>query len=180
MRRLKLYGKAGALALALMFAVKAEAQVILSTTPQPQQQGTWCWAASDREILQAFGDNRSQCSIASTHLGRDCCRNPSSCNEWGIPNPGLFGKNYSYKNGHLTQSEILNAINTLGKPFAFSWWIYGNNHYMVGMGQDFNGEVLIYHTNHDSGLWGTWFGSGYVTYNHALSPSNSVNVRPNP
>lgn len=155
-----------------------QAQLLPGAIPEPQEKATWCWVASDREIIRFFRDTRNQCAVANARLGTtNCCDAPLNCMVWGIPNPAALGRSeYETLTRAMTPGEIQTAIQTIKKPFAFSWYIFGGNHYMVGVGQDFSGEVLYYHNNFDKSLWGVWYDS-YLQYNYEESPVNSRNVR---
>lgn len=58
------------------------------------EQPTWTWAASTQSVVEYYGKDMAQCTIASLGYNSDCCADPSSCNRgeegesiWGI----LFG-----------------------------------------------------------------------------------------
>jgi hypothetical protein len=165
--------------IALFGTTGVRAEILPKAVPEPQKRVTWCWIATDKEILSSLNINKDQCSLAKKRIGLDNCCAGNDCHYWGYPDPNQHANvNYSFVHSYLNQDQIFDAIYTKKKAFGFSWWIYGNNHYMVGVGQDYYGEVLYYHSNVDNNLWGTWW-HGYVTYNHSQNPAASLNVKAN-
>ncbi len=125
------------LALAPMFAAAA--------LPVPlfyQEQGYWCWAASDQMIRSYYGTPISQCSDAQLAVdagmcglpGPDCCSNPASCNSSCSSLLQSSPLSYVYTRGPMNWAAVTNEINN-GWPFILAWnWDTGGTHMRVVKG----------------------------------------------
>lgn len=156
---------------------------VLNVPEVIQEQDQWCWAAVSSCVLQYYGTDINQCTIAEYARTRstwfnfgsvNCCDDPSKgCNNpnmnfwtpgsiqdilqhWGVENDGY--------DSYLGLSQIQNEISA-SRPFIMFWeWTSGGGHFLVGYG------VLgtrIYYMD-------PWFESGYTIgdYNWVVSSSD--------
>lgn len=123
-----------------------------------QEQGNWCWAASDQMILKHYNTisfNRNpytvtnqtdQCSIANWAVPSncgvpgDCCSaNYSNCNQQ-CPDQitNFFSHIVDVPNNAISWQTITGLINGQS-PFIIQWgWPTGGSHIMVGVGYSSN------------------------------------------
>ena len=103
----------------------------------PQQNSTWCWAASGQMCMTFLGAtvDVSQCTQANNEFGKtNCCNNPipSPCLNGGWPEFSKYGFSAQTTNSTaLSWAQIQTQIGCL-KPIAFTWhWTGGGGHMMV-------------------------------------------------
>jgi hypothetical protein len=94
----------------------------LPITVHPQEKTEWCWAAVTAAIadFKLPDDGWTQCAVASSVLeDRDCCGDPSSCNQPAaladaLRAVGLFREP---ERGRLQPAEVLSEISS-GRPLG--------------------------------------------------------------
>jgi hypothetical protein len=169
----------------LLISVSSITKAQVLNVPQViQEQTQWCWAGCSKCILDYYGNQNAQCTIAEyartvitwTSFGTmDCCVDPSQgCNYWNYLWGSLgsiqdilihFDSIQSYGiNSTISQSQITTEISA-GRPFVVRWgWASGGGHFVVGHGISGND---IYYMN-------PWFGEGLhvSTYNWLVTDSN--------
>ncbi len=163
---------------------------VLNVPEVIQEQDQWCWAGVSSCILQYYGVDINQCTIAEyarTHTewggfgSVNCCDDPSQgCNNpnsnfgsggsiqailqnWGVANYGYLS--------YLSLPEIQNE-NASSRPYVIFWqYTTGGGHFLVGYG--FNGTRIYY--------MDPWFGEGYSMgdYNWVVSASDHAWLQTN-
>lgn len=108
----------------------------LAVERRNQETNMWCWAASGEMVMDYLGVNVTQCDQANKRLGKsNCCMSPvpNDCVQGGWPEFDKFGFTFAKTNSTpLTWEQIVEQIDVLKAPFAFTWaWTGGGGHMMV-------------------------------------------------
>ena len=104
---------------------------------QAQTQTQWCWAATatSTSIFYRSWSTWTQCSVASTTLGRtDCCNTPVpvACNvPWYLDQAFTTTNNYVSMTGPVSYSAIQAEISAGRVLGARIGWSGGGGHFMV-------------------------------------------------
>lgn len=173
---------AAALGLAALssLAVAGSGYNYLDVDQVTQEHSNWCWAASAVDVLNWYGSNPSQCSVANWALGRaDACAGASFYwNSYANSTNALYGYNGSVQSilrsygvgstvytSALSWNSIVNEVDA-GHPFVMRFgWYGGGGHILVGYGYyDQQGTAMV-------GYMNPWPGEGYTwsTYNWTVS-----------
>ena len=163
------------LALALGFVPALAVTDVPNMTFIGQEQGNWCWAASDQMIRVHYGTSTvdKQCEVANVAASNcqvtpDCCQG-GSCNQQCSDQirtyyPGTFDVSHF----DIKWSTIQNEVD--GKrPFIIDWgWQSGGGHIMVGIGYSSTTDKTVRVYDPMQGLIGIPF------YNLFLQGTNKV------
>lgn len=123
-----------------------------------QTENNWCWAACAEMLLSRPGlGARSQCSIASTHLGQVCCPSPgapSACDEGAWPHlvyPGL-GIRTSLTKSPLTQAALATEL-AAGRPVevCYQWQGSRSTHVALIVNDNGGGYFEVYDPSYGAG-----------------------------
>ena len=109
-------------------------------TIQPQEKSEWCWAAVAVSIDKYFNPRSSltQCEIATRVIGKDCCKNGSSCNEAETLIRALQDIRRWKRtiNGFVTFQEVKQELDALRPVCARILWPDGYAHFVVLVGYE--------------------------------------------
>jgi hypothetical protein len=128
-----------------------------------QEQDQWCWDASSCCVLNYYGQNIAQCTIAEytrtvatwyNFGSTNCCVNASlGCNYWNY-NWGTAGsiqdilQHWGVNNFGVGSAFSLTTVHNelaAGRPFIFRWgWTTGGGHFLVGHGISMSDSMMSY------------------------------------
>jgi hypothetical protein len=153
---------------------------ILDVPEVVQEQTEWCWAATSTCVLNYYGNNVTQCTVAEYARTQitwhdfgtvSCCENPKGkCNYWnynfGYPGSILeilkkWGIDNSGTGGSLTIDKIKQELGS-GRPFIIRFeFKTSGGHFVVGHGI---ADSSVYYMD-------PWPGEGFkiVKYSYLLS-----------
>jgi hypothetical protein len=116
----------------------------------PQEQGFWCWAASDQMVLFKLGypGFDRQCAAANKaapgcSVPGDCCNRAGDCNQ---PCTSQIRKTITASDvgegSSISWTRVQRDVN-FNHPFIIKWqWSTGGTHIMVGTG--FTSDSLVH------------------------------------
>lgn len=168
-----------------------------------QEQTQWCWAASSACVLDYYGGNTAQCTIAeytrevstscnpNNYGTTNCCSNATlGCNQWNY-NWGCPGSiqdiltHFGFiETNSISDSLSLAAVQTEitgGRPFIFRWgWSTGGGHFLVGYGVSGNNMYYMdplvgegYEINNYHWVTGGTNSEGTHTWTHTQTIANA-------
>jgi len=106
-----------------------------------QEQGNWCWAASDQMVRVHYGssDRSLQCEVANAAVSSNCnispdCCHGGSCNQQCPDQIRSYYSGIDVPNSSISWSTIKSEVDGR-RPFIIQWgWQSGGSHIMVGIG----------------------------------------------
>ena len=125
-------------------------------TVEDQEHDQWCWAAVAVSIAANAGQSVSQCSLATTLLGRDCCqttlpiganvphRVDQALNELGVA-VGLFLSPFAPNLATVVETVVDDELNAGRPPLAQAVLVGATNHVMLvgALGTDAAGNPAV-------------------------------------
>jgi hypothetical protein len=133
--------------------------VLLAVPYYRQEQANWCWAACCEMLIDFYRRTQtSQCSMASTNFGLQCCHSPlpNGCDqgEWPENVYSRYGIDLSIDQHALSDADVLAELRA-GCPLEVYYaWDGGGAHVALVVGRHSNGDYLV----HDP-----WYGAGRRT-----------------
>jgi hypothetical protein len=111
-------------------------------TVEHQEQTKWCWAAVSSSVARFYeGDSSdwTQCKIASTVTGADCCASPDSakCNVEADLGDALEAVHHFHSpsiNQPIPMDSVISEINNDRPVCVRIVWPAGNGHYVIIVG----------------------------------------------
>lgn len=150
-----------------------------------QEQDQWCWAGTSSCILNYYGKNINQCTIAEYtrtvatwhNFGNvNCCVDPNQgCNYWNY-NWGVSGsiqdilQHWGISNNcvsnYLSVPEVQTEL-AAQRPFIIRWgWTSGGGHFIVGHGFESATNQMYY--------MDPWFNEGFHIADYSWVVNNSI------
>lgn len=150
---------------ALAAPIPAAAVSVLPVPFQRQLQTNWCWAACCQMVFQFNGlMTVTQCNMASSQFGANCCAAPSNgtCNQGNWPDRvyPAYGFQFTRTNASFAMQAVQAEIGARRPLEIYYAWTGGGAHVALVTGFFENGDLQI----HDP-----WYGPGRRTYAFVLS-----------